>query len=45
MPLHFKGLELQENGMYDEQDFMNLLKDSIAAYDRILETYALADAA
>ena len=45
VPMHFSALELRENGMYDEQEFMNLLEDSIAEYDRILEDYSMAAAA
>ena len=45
VPLCFSGLEQQKNGMYDMQEFMQLLEDAIAEYDSIVEEYALADAA
>ena len=45
VPIHFSGLELQENGMYKEQAFMEMLGNSIAEYDRILEDYAMEEAA
>lgn len=45
VPVHFSSLELQENGMYEEMGFIHLLEDAITKYDRILENYALDNAA
>jgi len=45
VPIHFAGITPNAEGLYAEADFMNLLQSSIAEYDRIVETYALADAA
>ena len=45
VPMRFAGLTANADGLYAEEDFLPLLQDSIAAYDRILETYAIADAA
>ena len=45
VPLRFAGLRANADGLYTEQDFLALLHDSIAAYDRITATYAMADAA
>ena len=45
VPMRFSGLTPNADGLYSEQDFLALLQDSIAAYDRIVETYAIADAA
>ena len=45
VPMTFAGLEANADGLYAEQDFLDLLRDSIAEYDRIVEAYALADAA
>ena len=43
--MRFAGITPNADGLYAETDFMNLLQSSIAEYDRIAETYALADAA
>ena len=45
VPMRFSGLTLNVDGLYAEQDFMNLLRDSITEYDRIVDAYELADAA
>ena len=45
VPMRFAGITPNADGLYAETDFMNLLQSSIAEYDRITETYALADAA
>ena len=45
VPMRFAGITPNADGLYAEADFMNLLQSSIAEYDRIVETYALADAA
>ncbi len=45
VPMHFAGLTPNADGLYAEQDFIALLQDSIAEYDRIVETYAPAAAA
>ena len=45
VPMRFAGITPNADGLYAETDFMNLLQSSIAEYDRIAETYALADAA
>ena len=45
VPMRFSGLTPNADGLYSEQDFLALLRDSIAAFDRIVETYAIADAA
>ena len=45
VPMRFAGLTANADGLYAEQDFLALLQNSIAAYDRIAETYAVADAA
>lgn len=45
VPMHFAGLTSNADGLYAEQDFIARLQDSIAAYDRIVETYAPAAAA
>lgn len=45
VPMRFATLTPNADGLYAEADFMNLLRDSITEYDRIVESYALADAA
>lgn len=45
VPMRFAGITPNADGLYTETDFMNLLRNSIAEYDRIMESYALADAA
>lgn len=45
VPMRFAGITPNADDLYAEADFMNLLQSSIAEYDRIVETYALADAA
>ena len=45
VPMHFAGLTANADGLYAEQDFLSRLQDSVAAYDRIVETYAPAAAA
>ena len=45
VPMRFAGIELNEDGLYEEKDFLNLLHDSIEEYDRIVETYDIANAA
>ena len=45
VPMRFSALTPNADGLYREQDFMDLLRDSIEEYDRILEDYGLADAA
>ena len=45
MPMRFAGLTANADGLYAEQDFLALLQSSIDEYDRIVETYAMANAA
>ncbi len=45
VPMVFSGIDLQENGMYAGQAFMDLLEGAVAEYDRIREQYAPAAAA
>ncbi len=45
VPMRFAGLTTNADGLYAEQDFLRLLQDSIAEYDRIVEDYAPAAAA
>ena len=45
VPMRFAALTPNAEGLYAEADFMDLLRDSIAEYDRIVESYSLADAA
>lgn len=45
VPVHFSGLSSNADGLYAEEDFMNLLRSSIEAYDDITEEYSLAEAA
>lgn len=45
VPLRFFGITPNADGLYAERDFMNLLRSSINEYDRILDDYALEDAA
>ena len=44
-PMRFTALTPNTDGLYREQDFMDLLRDSIEEYDRITESYALSSAA
>ncbi len=43
IPLTFSGITPNQDGVYAEEDFMGLLQDSIAEYDRIRETYGIED--
>lgn len=45
VPMRFSGLTANADGLYPAADFLGLLRDSIEAYDRILDTYDLAEAA
>ena len=45
VPMRFAGLTANADGLYAEPDFLALLQDSIAEYDRIVEDYAPAAAA
>ncbi len=45
VPLRFSGITPNADGVYAERDFMNLLRSSISEYDRILDDYALDEAA
>ncbi len=45
VPISFGGLKANAQGMYPEQDFMELLESSIAEYDRISEAYPSSDPA
>ena len=45
VPMRFNGLHENADGLYAEQDFMNLLRDAIAEYDRITQSYVLPEAA
>lgn len=45
VPLRFSGITPNADGLYAERDFMNLLRGSINEYDRILDAYALDEAA
>ncbi len=47
VPITFDSIKTNADGLYAEQDLMNLLRQSIEEYDRILDTYdiELADAA
>lgn len=45
VPMRFSGITPNADGLYAERDFMDLLRDSIEAYDRIQADYALANAA
>lgn len=42
VPLRFSGLTANADGLYKEQDFLSLLRQSITEYDRIVETYTAA---
>ncbi len=43
IPLAFSGITPNQDGVYAEEDFLGLLQDSIAEYDRIREAYGIAD--
>lgn len=43
--LRFSGLTANSEGLYNETDFMELLRNSIAEYDSIVKTYGAAEAA
>ena len=45
VPMRFSGITPNADGLYTERDFMNLLRSSINEYDRILDDYALDEAA
>ncbi len=45
VPMRFASITPNADGLYAEQEFLNLLHDSIEEYDRIVETYALENAA
>ncbi|MBQ3355633.1 MAG: histidine-type phosphatase [Oscillospiraceae bacterium] len=45
VPMRFAGIAPNADGMYAEADFINLLRSSIAEYDRIVATYDIANAA
>ena len=45
VPMRFSGITTNADGLYTEGDFMNLLRSSINEYDRILDAYALDEAA
>ena len=45
VPMRFSGISPNADGLYTERDFMNLLKNSISEYDRILDDYTLDEAA
>ena len=45
VPLQFSGLTAKADGLYAERDFLKLLETSIKEYDRIVQDYAIADAA
>lgn len=43
--MRFSGITPNVDGLYTERGFMNLLRSSINEYDRILDAYALDEAA
>ncbi len=43
--MRFSGLNANGAGLYEENDFMNLLRRSIEAYDLLIDEYALQPAA
>lgn len=43
MPLRFKGLTPNADGLYPEEEFLGLLRDSIAEYDRITAAYGYGE--
>ena len=43
--MRFAGLTANADGLYNAQDFMTLLQDSIAEYDSIAAAYAADEAA
>ena len=43
VPMRFAGIAPNADGLYAENDFMNLLESSIRAYDRITEQYAVEE--
>ena len=45
VPIRFAGITPNADGMYAEQDFLNLLHESITEYDRIVEIYPIKSAA
>jgi glucose-1-phosphatase len=45
VPMRFSCLTANKDGLYSEADFMAHLRDRIEEYDRIVDAYALADAA
>ncbi len=45
VPMHFQSITPNEDGLYAEKDLLDLLDKSISEYDRILDDYALENAA
>ncbi|MCR5330652.1 MAG: phosphatase PAP2 family protein [Lachnospiraceae bacterium] len=45
VPLHFSSLTANDDGMYEEQELLDLFEKSIAEYDRIVEDYTSEDEA
>lgn len=45
VPLRFRGITANADGLYAERDFRDLLENAVAEYDRIKQTYALPEAA
>ena len=43
--LRFRGITANADGLYAEQDFLDLLRNAIAEYDRLTQLYALPEAA
>lgn len=43
--LSFSAIKANEDGLYAEKDFMDLLRKSIDEYDRIIDVYEMEDAA
>ena len=45
VPMYFKGITANSDGLYTESDFMGLMKKSIEEYDNIIAKYNVAKAA
>lgn len=43
--LHLQGLTSNADGLYPEEDVMERLRDAIRAYDRLVDSYEMEDAA
>lgn len=45
VPMYFKGITANTDGLYNESDFMGLMKNSIDEYDYLIDKYDVAKAA